>query len=146
MFVKARTISSHYLILFILRGCLAVRCTLRKWFTAEGLFLIIMGITAIIVPNVFTLGIILFLGWLLIICGILQTVRVLSTSNMPSSRLWLFSGILQIIIGYFFVADPPNHLGTATPKLPTCSRDKILAASVAGNCIPNFVSAVSSSQ
>jgi uncharacterized membrane protein HdeD (DUF308 family) len=25
---------------------------------------------------------------------------------MPGSRLWLFSGILQIVIGYFFVADP----------------------------------------
>jgi len=77
-----------------------------KWFTTEGLFLIIIGSTAIIVPNVFTLGIILFLGWLLIICGILQTFRVISTSNMPGSRLWLFSGILQIVIGYFFVADP----------------------------------------
>ena len=45
-----------------------------KWFAAEGLFLIIMGTTAIIVPNLFTLGITLFLGWLLLACGIFQTL------------------------------------------------------------------------
>ncbi len=54
-----------------------------RWFAAEGLFFIIMGTTAIIIPNVFTLGITLFLGWLLLVCGIFQTVRVISISNMP---------------------------------------------------------------
>ena len=77
-----------------------------KLFSAEGLFLIVVGSIAIVVPNVFTLGIILFLGWLLIICGMFQTVRVISSSNMPGSMVWLLSGILQIVIGYFFVADP----------------------------------------
>jgi uncharacterized membrane protein HdeD (DUF308 family) len=77
-----------------------------QWFAAEGLFLISMGSAAIIVPNVFTLGITLFLGWLLIICGMLQTIRVINTTNMPGAWVWLFSGIFQIVIGYFFVADP----------------------------------------
>ncbi|WP_347989569.1 DUF308 domain-containing protein [Methylomonas sp. AM2-LC] len=77
-----------------------------KWLFVEGVFLIIMGSAAIIVPNVFTLGIILFLGWLLIISGILQMVRVFTTSHLPGARLWIFSAIIQIIIGYFFVTDP----------------------------------------
>jgi uncharacterized membrane protein HdeD (DUF308 family) len=85
-----------------------------KWFIAEGLFFIIMGTAAIIVPNVFTLGITLFLGWLLLVCGIIQTVRVISISNMPGSRLWLFSGILQVVIGYFLVADPMEGRITIT--------------------------------
>jgi uncharacterized membrane protein HdeD (DUF308 family) len=84
-----------------------------KWFAVEGLFFIIMGTTAIIVPNIFTLGRTLFLGWLLLICGILQTVRAISTSNMPGFGLWLFSGILQIIIGYFLV-DPIEGRMTLT--------------------------------
>lgn len=85
-----------------------------KWFAAEGLFFIIMGTAAIIVPNVFTLGITLFLGWLLLVCGTFQTVRVISIRNMPGFGLWLFSGILQIIIGYFLVADPMEGRMTLT--------------------------------
>ncbi|QWF69759.1 HdeD family acid-resistance protein [Methylomonas paludis] len=85
-----------------------------KWFAAEGLFLITMGTTAIIVPSVFTLGITLFLGWLLLVCGVFQTVRVISISNMPGFGLWLFSGVLQIIIGYFLVADPTEGRMTLT--------------------------------
>lgn len=77
-----------------------------KWFAVEGLFFIIIGITAVILPNVFTLGITVFLGWLLLICGIFQTFRVISIRNMPGFGFWLFAGILQIIIGYFLVADP----------------------------------------
>jgi uncharacterized membrane protein HdeD (DUF308 family) len=85
-----------------------------KWFAAEGLFFIILGTTAIIVPNVFTLGITLFLGWLLLVSGIFQTVRVISIRNMPGFGLWLFSGILQIIFGYFLVADPMEGRMTLT--------------------------------
>jgi uncharacterized membrane protein HdeD (DUF308 family) len=85
-----------------------------KWFAAEGLFFIIMGTTAILVPNVFTLGITLFLGWLLLVCGIVQTVRAISISSMPGFGLWLFSGILQIIFGYFLVADPTEGRMTLT--------------------------------
>jgi uncharacterized membrane protein HdeD (DUF308 family) len=85
-----------------------------KWFVAEGLFFIIMGTTAIIIPNVFTLGITVFVGWLLLVCGLLQTFRAISIRTMPGFGLWLFSGILQIIIGYFLVADPLEGILTIT--------------------------------
>ncbi len=85
-----------------------------KWFAAEGVFFIIMGIIAIIIPNVFTEGITLFLGWLLMVCGIIQIVRSLSIRNMPGFGLWLFSGILQVVIGYFLVTDTLEGIMTLT--------------------------------
>lgn len=35
-----------------------------KLFFAEGVFFVILGTLAIVIPQIFTLGIILFLGWL----------------------------------------------------------------------------------
>ncbi len=75
-----------------------------KLFFWEGIFFVILGTLAIIAPHVFTVGITIFLGWLLLIGGILQIVRAVSIFNMPGFSLWFFIGILQSMIGYFFLS------------------------------------------
>jgi len=88
-----------------------------KLFSAEGIFFIILGTAAIIVPHVFTLGIALFLGWLLLIGGIMQIIRAFSLIRMPGFSLWFIIGLLQTIIGYFLVAKPIAGAMTLTMLL-----------------------------
>ncbi len=88
-----------------------------KLFVAEGLFFIILGSIAIIIPQVFTVGIALFLGWLLLISGIAQSIRAVSISSMPGFGLWLFIGVLQTGIGYFLIAHPAEGAMTLTLML-----------------------------
>ena len=88
-----------------------------KLFAAEGVFFIILGTIAIIVPHIFTLAIALFLGWLLLIAGIIQTIRALSMINMPGFNLWFFIGLLQTVVGYLLVTEPSEGAMTLTMLL-----------------------------
>ena len=82
----------------------------RHWkiFLAEGVFFVVLGALAIIAPHIFTMGITLFLGWLLLVGGIVQIIRAVSVFNMPGFSLWFFAGILQAIIGYFLLSRQPT--------------------------------------
>ena len=88
-----------------------------KLFAAEGVFFIILGTIAIIIPQVFTVGIALFLGWLLLIGGIVQIIRAVSMIKMPGFSLWFFIGLLQTVVGYFLVAKPAEGAMTLTMLL-----------------------------
>ncbi len=88
-----------------------------KLFAAEGVFFIILGSTAIIIPQVFSIGIALFLGWLLLIAATFQIFRALRMIKMPGFSLWLFIGLLQAVVGYFLVADPLAGVMTLTMLL-----------------------------
>jgi len=85
-----------------------------KLFFWEGIFFVVLGTLAIIAPHVFTMGITIFLGWLLLIGGIMQVVRAVSIYNMPGFSLWFFMGILQAVIGYFFLKEPGQGSLTLT--------------------------------
>ncbi len=85
-----------------------------KLFFAEGVFFVILGTLAIIVPHMFTLGIIIFLDWLLLIGGIFQIIRAVSIINMPGFSLWFAIGLLQTVIGYFLVTEPAQGSQTIT--------------------------------
>ncbi|MCK4841028.1 MAG: DUF308 domain-containing protein [Methylococcales bacterium] len=85
-----------------------------KLFFAEGVFFVILGTLAIIVPHIFTLGIIIFLGWLLLLGGIFQIIRAVNIINMPGFSLWFAIGLLQTIIGYFLVTEPAQGSLTIT--------------------------------
>lgn len=85
-----------------------------KLFLAEGLFFIALGVTAIIIPRIFSIGIELMLGWLLLVGGIAQVIRALNMVKMPGFSLWLSGGILQTVIGYFLISAPTQGVMTLT--------------------------------
>jgi len=58
-----------------------------KLFFVEGAFFVILGTLIIIAPHVFTVGFILFLGWLILTGGIFQIIRAISIINMPGFSL-----------------------------------------------------------
>ncbi len=85
-----------------------------KLFFAEGIFLIILGAIAILVPYFFTVAIVVSLGWILLFGGIFLLTRALFFIRMPGSGLWLFMGLLQLVIGYLFLAKPLGGVLTLT--------------------------------
>jgi len=85
-----------------------------KLFFAEGVFLIILGAIAILVPHFFTVAIVVSLGWILLFGGIFLLTRAVFFIRMPGSGLWLFMGLLQLVIGYLFLAQPLGGVLTLT--------------------------------
>jgi uncharacterized membrane protein HdeD (DUF308 family) len=88
----------------------------RHWrlFLAEGLFFIVLGLLAILVPHIFSVVMVIFLGWLILFGGVVQMARALLFSNMPGFGLWLAMGVLQIILGYLLIAKPIAGVVTLT--------------------------------
>lgn len=77
-----------------------------KFFLAEGIILIILGLAAILVPLIATLTFTIFFGWLLLISGV---VGLFSTFRMhPAPGFWwsLISAILAIVVGILLIGWP----------------------------------------
>jgi uncharacterized membrane protein HdeD (DUF308 family) len=77
-----------------------------KFFLAEGIILIILGLAAILVPLIASLTFTIFIGWLLFISGV---VGLISTFRMhPAPGFWwsLISAVLAIVVGGLLVWHP----------------------------------------
>jgi len=85
-----------------------------RLFLIEGIFFILLGFSAIIVPQFFTVVIVLFLGWIILFGGIVHVSRALFFRDMPGFGLWLGLGILQLIVGYLLIANPLAGVLTLT--------------------------------
>jgi uncharacterized membrane protein HdeD (DUF308 family) len=85
-----------------------------RLFMFEGVFFILFGFAAIIVPQVFTVVIVIFLGWLIVFGGIIHLCRALYFRAMPGFGLWLGLGLLQLIVGFLLIADPIAGVLTLT--------------------------------
>lgn len=85
-----------------------------RLFLIEGIIFILLGFSAIVVPQFFTVVIVLFLGWIIVFGGIVHVSRALFFRDMPGFGLWLGLGLLQVIVGYFLIADPIAGVLTLT--------------------------------
>lgn len=88
----------------------------KHWrlFLAEGIFFILLGIAAIVIPQVMSVVIVIYLGWLIVLGGVFQASRAIFIRAMPGFWLWLCSGILQVIVGILLIADPSAGVMTLT--------------------------------
>lgn len=78
----------------------------RKWFIFEAIIFILLGMTAIIIPGLFTLAIELLIGWLFVIGGAVQAYRALTTRGESGWIMGLLSSILSIVIGILLLSFP----------------------------------------
>lgn len=85
-----------------------------RLFLIEGIIFILLGFSAIVVPQFFTVVIVLFLGWIIVFGGIVHVSRALFFRDMPGFGLWLGLGLLQVVVGYFLIADPIAGVLTLT--------------------------------
>jgi uncharacterized membrane protein HdeD (DUF308 family) len=77
-----------------------------RLFLVEGVIFILLGVSAIVIPQLYTEAIILFLGWVIGIGGVVHVSRALIFREMPGFGLWIFGGFLQILVGCLLIADP----------------------------------------
>ena len=78
-----------------------------KLYATEGVLFIILGMAAYIVPHFVPKGVSVILGSFLLVVGLMQLVRSLIFLTIPGLNLFLFTGLFQFSIGFYFLAVEP---------------------------------------
>jgi uncharacterized membrane protein HdeD (DUF308 family) len=84
------------------------------WYMIQGILMMIAGLVALVFPLISSVAVVLFLGWLLILSGILQGISLIGATNVPHFWLQLISVVLSIVIGLMFLNDPGGGLVALT--------------------------------
>lgn len=85
-----------------------------KAFLIEGIVLAILGLAAIIVPQLASLAVTIYLGWMFLIMGIVGLVMTFWARGMPGFWWSLISAILAIAAGAILLARPIQGVLTLT--------------------------------
>jgi uncharacterized membrane protein HdeD (DUF308 family) len=85
-----------------------------KAFLVEGIVLAIMGVAAVIVPQVASLAVAILLGWLFLIMGILGLLVTYWAREMPGFWWSLISAALAVLAGGVLLARPMQGVLTLT--------------------------------
>jgi uncharacterized membrane protein HdeD (DUF308 family) len=88
-----------------------------KLFLAEGIVMMVLGILAIAVPEIASLAITIFIGWLFFVGGIFRTISVLQHRAMPGFVWSLLTAVLAIVLGIILVLRPISGVLTLTIAL-----------------------------
>jgi uncharacterized membrane protein HdeD (DUF308 family) len=95
----------------------AMRETVKRhslWYLIQGALMILAGVLAFAFPFLFSVAIVVFLGWLLIISGAVQAISLIGASKVPHFWLQLVSVALFMIVGALFLRNPGESLLTLT--------------------------------
>ena len=95
----------------------AMRETVKRhslWYLVQSALMIIAGIVALVYPVLSTVAVVFFLGWLLIISGIVQGISLIGARAVPHFWLQLVSVVLFLIVGALFLRNPGESLLTLT--------------------------------
>ncbi len=76
------------------------------FYLVEGIILIALGAAAIIVPPIATIAVTIFLGWLLLISGIVGLFMTFRMKGVPGLAWSLVSAILAIAVGTLLIVQP----------------------------------------
>jgi len=85
-----------------------------KAFLIEGIVLAILGLAAIILPQLASLAVTIYLGWMFLIMGILGLVMTFWARGMPGFWWSLISAVLAIAAGAILLARPIQGVLTLT--------------------------------
>jgi uncharacterized membrane protein HdeD (DUF308 family) len=88
-----------------------------KFFLIEGILLLILGAIAVGVPPVATVAVELFIGWLILLSGVLGLVMTFQTRGSPGFGWSLLSALLGIVVGIVLVMWPLSGVLTLTVML-----------------------------
>jgi len=84
------------------------------WYLVQGGLMILAGILALLYPALSSVAVVLFLGWLLIISGVVQGISLIDARSVPHFWLQLVSVALFVIVGVLFLRNPGESLLTLT--------------------------------
>ena len=71
----------------------------RMLYLVQAVLMIIGGVVAILFPVFASATFVLFLGWILIASGIIQSISLVTSRNHPSFWLALIPAVLAIVVG-----------------------------------------------
>ena len=91
--------------------------TNRGWFYFIGILLIVLGVAAIAFPFLTTIAVKIFIGWLLLIGGIVQIAHAVRTRGWSEFFLNLLIGVLYLIAGGWLAFFPLTGIKTLTVLL-----------------------------
>jgi uncharacterized membrane protein HdeD (DUF308 family) len=88
-----------------------------KFFLIEGIVLLILGAIAVGVPPVATVAVELFIGWLILLSGVLGLVMTFQTRGSPGFGWSLLSALLGIAVGIVLIMWPLSGVLSLTVML-----------------------------
>ena len=75
-------------------------------FLVEGVVLLVLGATAVVLPPIATLAVTNLLGWLFLVSGILGLITTFWMRHAPGFWWSLLSAVLGIVVGAVLLASP----------------------------------------
>ena len=75
-------------------------------FLIEGIVLLILGLFAIVIPNVATLAVEVFIGWVLLLSGVVGLISTFRMRSAPGFGWSLLSAVIAIAAGVILLAWP----------------------------------------
>lgn len=95
----------------------AMRETVKRhslWYLLQSVLMVVAGIIALVYPMMTSVAVVIFLGWLLIISGIVHGIGLIGARNVPHFWLEFISVVLSVIVGMLFLRNPAESLLTLT--------------------------------
>ncbi len=77
-----------------------------KFFLIEGLILLVLGMIAIVVPPLATVAVEIFIGWIVLVSGIVGLIATFRTRGAPGFGWSLLSAVIGIVAGVVLLAWP----------------------------------------
>jgi uncharacterized membrane protein HdeD (DUF308 family) len=84
------------------------------WYMFQGALMVLTGILAIAHPDMSSIALVVFLGWLLIISGVVQGISLIDARSVPHFWPQLISVAVCIIVGALFLRNPAESVLTLT--------------------------------
>ena len=76
------------------------------WFVGLGILLVVLGMLALGSSITMTLATMVFVGWLMIIGGVLEAAHAFTCKGWSGFFIDLLTGILYTVVGFMVVANP----------------------------------------
>jgi uncharacterized membrane protein HdeD (DUF308 family) len=75
-------------------------------FLVEGVVLLVLGATAVVLPPIATLAVTILLGWLFMVSGVIGIITTIWMRHAPGFWWSLLSAVLGIAVGAMLLASP----------------------------------------
>jgi uncharacterized membrane protein HdeD (DUF308 family) len=88
-----------------------------KLFLAQGILMMVLGLLAVAEPNIATVAVTIFVGWLFFIGGIFRAASVWHSRHAPGFTWSMLTAILSIVLGLVLILRPLPGVLTLTMVL-----------------------------
>jgi uncharacterized membrane protein HdeD (DUF308 family) len=88
-----------------------------KLFLAQGIVMMVFGLLAVAEPNIATVAVSIFVGWLFFVGGIFRALSVWQARRMPGFAWSMVTAVLAILLGLILILRPLTGVLTLTMVL-----------------------------